>query len=209
MVVVGVVTVVVLLTRSRSCEVVGIGGSLIFAMLVVTRGAVDASVLATAGSMVGVSSVTTCVVAAIVTKGGKALRRAVVLEAAAVAAVVAIMGVSWGRIVVPTVMVSAFRLVIVGTSVALGMERPLVAGSSVVSSVGNGAKGVATGCTDVTGNMAGVVASTTAVSVVSRTIDLILDSCSKSVRKAVITDRTMIALKVIVLGKMIRKQDDQ
>lgn len=71
------------------------------------------------------------------------------------------------------------------------------------SSAGNGAKGVATGCTDVTGNTAGVVESTTEGSVVSRTAVLILDSCSKSRREAKDIYHEETVLKVTALREII------
>lgn len=54
----------------------------------------------------------------------------------------------------------------------------------MASSAGNGAKGVATGCTEVAGNMGEVVGRVRGASVLSRTMVLIPESCSKSVREA-------------------------
>lgn len=59
----------------------------------------------------------------------------------------------------------------------------MVAESEITSSVGSGAKGMATGCTDVTGNTAEVVARRMGESVVSRTTVLDPGSCLKSARE--------------------------
>lgn len=57
----------------------------------------------------------------------------------------------------------------------------------MASAVGNGTKGVPTGCTDVIGMTAEVVARRTGASVATCTIVLIPDSCSKSVREVKVT----------------------
>lgn len=76
----------------------------------------------------------------------------------------------------------AFQLGMTGVSVILGIYRMLVVCSGVVSSAGNGSKGVATGCTEVMGSMAAVVGSVMDVSMVRVTAVSSPDSCSKSGR---------------------------
>lgn len=150
------------------------------------------SVLATV-AVVGVSSIVDCVTATIVITGSRSLRAVVGLEVTVVVeavvamleavVVVVVVVVATSRAAVVAVTPTAFQTVTAGASEILGRYRPLVAELEILSSVGSGAKGVATGCTDVTGNTAEVVARRTGESVVSRTTVLDPGSCLKSARE--------------------------
>lgn len=95
-----------------------------------------------------------------------------------VVVVVVVLGASLAVVLV----VVAFQLGITGASVTLGIYEAPVVCSGTVSSVGDVSKGVATGCTAVTGSAAAVVGSVTDVSVVRLTAVSSPDSCSKSER---------------------------
>lgn len=184
--------------RSAVLEVLGFGRDLGLAVLVGTSRDVATSVgvLVSRMEVVGVSKVVARVVAALVTKGGRNLRMVVglavamvvlvvvvatvvvVVVVAAVVVVVVVVGESLAVVLV----VVAFQLGITGVSVILGIYKTLVVCSGVVSSAGNGSKGVATGCTEVMGSTAAVVGSVMDVSVVRLTAVSSPDSCSKSER---------------------------
>lgn len=189
--------------RSAVLEVLGFGRALGLAVLLGTSHDVATSVGVLVARMeaVGVSKVVARVVAALVTKGGRNLWTVVglavamvvllvvvvaavvvvvvVVAAVVVAAVVELVVVA-GESLVAVVVVVAFQLGTMGVSVTLGIYKRLVVCSGVVSSAGKGSKGVATGCTRVTGSTAAVVGSVTEVSVVRVAAVSSPDSCSKS-----------------------------
>lgn len=186
--------------RSAVLEVLGFGRDLGLAVLVGTSRDVATSVgvLVSRMEVVGVSKVVARVVAALVTKGGRNLRMVVGLAVAMVvlvvvvatvvvvvvvaAVVVVVVVVVVGESLAVVLVVVAFQLGITGVSVILGIYKTLVVCSGVVSSAGNGSKGVATGCTEVMGSTAAVVGSVMDVSVVRLTAVSSPDSCSKSER---------------------------
>lgn len=180
---------------SAVLEVLGFGRDLGLAVLEGTSRDVLTSVrtLVSGMEVVGVSRVVARVVAALVTKGGRNLWVVVGLEVATVvlmvvvvvvvvAAVVVVVEVVLGESLAVVLAVVVFQLGITGASVILGIYKTLVVCSGDVSSVGNSSKGVAMGCTKVTGSTATVVGSGTDVSVVRLTAVSNPDSCSKSGR---------------------------
>lgn len=180
---------------SAVLEVLGFGRDLGLAVLEGTSRDVVTSVrtLVSGMEVVGVSRVVARVVAALVTKGGRNLWVVVGLEVATVvlmvvvvvvvvAAVVVVVEVVLGESLAVVLAVVVFQLGITGASVILGIYKTLVVCSGDVSSVGNSSKGVAMGCTKVTGSTATVVGSGTDVSVVRLTAVSNPDSCSKSGR---------------------------
>lgn len=177
---------------SAVLEVLGFGRDLGLAVLEGTSRDVVTSVrtLVSGMEVVGVSRVVARVVAALVTKGGRNLWVVVGLEVATVvlmvvvvvvvvAAVVVVVEVVLGESLAVVLAVVVFQLGITGASVILGIYKTLVVCSGDVSSVGNSSKGVAMGCTKVTGSTATVVGSGTDVSVVRLTAVSNPDSCSK------------------------------
>lgn len=177
---------------SAVLEVLGFGRDLGLAVLEGTSRDVVTSVrtLVSGMEVVGVSRVVARVVAALVTKGGRNLWVVVSLEVATVvlmvvvvvvvvAAVVVVVEVVLGESLAVVLAVVVFQLGITGASVILGIYKTLVVCSGDVSSVGNSSKGVAMGCTKVTGSTATVVGSGTDVSVVRLTAVSNPDSCSK------------------------------
>lgn len=186
--------------RSAVLEVLGFGRDLGLAVLVGTSRDVATSVgvLVSRMEVVGVSRVVARVVAALETRGGRNLRTvvglavamvvlvvvvAVVVLVVVVAVVVVVVVVVVGESLAVVLVVVAFQLGITGVSVILGIYKTLVVSSGVVSSAGNGSKGVATGCTEVIGSTAAVVGSVTDMSVVRLTAVSSPDSCSKSERR--------------------------
>lgn len=186
--------------RSAVLEVLGFGRDLGLAVLEGTSCDVATSVgvLVSRTDVVGISRVVARVVAALVTKGGRNLRTVVGLAVATVvvlvvvavvvavvvvvAAVVVVVVVVLGASLAVVLVVVAFQLGITGASVTLGIYETPVVCSGTVSSVGDVSKGVATGCTAVTGSVAAVVGSVMDVSVVRLTAVSSPDSCSKSER---------------------------
>lgn len=187
---------VLLSVRSAVLEVLGFGRDLGLAVLVGTSRDVATSVdvLVSRTEVVGVSRVVARVVDALVTKGGRNLRMVVGLAVATVvlvvvatvvvvaAVVVVVVVVVVGESLAVVLVVAAFQLGTTGVSVTLGIYRTLVVCSGVVSSAGNGSKGVTTGCTEVMGSTAAVVGSVMDVSVVRPPAVSSPDSCSKSER---------------------------